>query len=117
MISKDHRFQGHHSLHFVYRKGQTVRGPLMALKYALNPRRTEFRLAVVVSRKTNKSAVVRNRIRRRLYEIIRNRSNFITEAYDLVLTVYNDEVAELPQQKLEKMVDKLLASAGIIKQP
>lgn len=112
MISKDHRFQGHHSLHFVYRKGQTVRGPMMALKYALNPRRTEYRLAIVVSRKVHKSAVVRNRIRRRLYEAARLRAASFG-AYDLVITVYSDQVAELSVAKLTKMLDKLLEDAHV----
>ncbi len=72
MIAKAHRFHGYGSLNFVYKNGKTERGPLFAVKSILNPKRSEYRMAVVVSRKVNKSAVARNRIRRRLYEIVRS---------------------------------------------
>jgi ribonuclease P protein component len=68
MISRTNRFHGYNSLRNVYRHGNTARGPLFAVKSLQNPRRKSYRLAVVVSRKVNKSAVARNRIRRRLYE-------------------------------------------------
>jgi ribonuclease P protein component len=60
MISRAHRFHGYNSLNFVYRNGQTVRGPLFAIKYTINPKRKSYRAAVVVSKKVNKSAVARN---------------------------------------------------------
>ena len=72
MISVRHRFHGYGSLRTVYQRGQTVRGPAITLKYRYRgPQRQPYRVAVVVSRKVHKSAVVRNRIRRRLYEIVR----------------------------------------------
>ena len=71
MISRKHRFHGYGSLRYVYQNGKTVRGPLASLKYVHNPRRDSYRFAIVVSKKVNKSAIVRNRIRRRLFAIIR----------------------------------------------
>lgn len=114
MIDAAHRFHGRGSLRFVYQHGKTVRGPLLALKYIRNQRRTAYRVAVVVSRKVHKSAVVRNRIRRRLYEIIRLHSEHISVPYDLVLTVFSEQVAELDSLELTQMMHKLLVQAGII---
>ncbi len=114
MIDKTHRFQGHGSLRFVYQKGQTVRGPLCALKFALNKRRTTYRAAVVVSRKVHKSAVVRNRIRRRLYEVIREFEPGIKGAYDLVFMVYSEQLAELPVTELRAAVHEKLEKAHIL---
>jgi ribonuclease P protein component len=71
MISRTNRFHGYSSLRNVYRHGSTARGPLFAVKAIANPKRRSYRLAVVVSRKVNKSAVARNRMRRRLYELAR----------------------------------------------
>jgi ribonuclease P protein component len=87
MIARKHRFHGYGSLKYVYQNGKSVRGPLNVLKYAPNPKRTQYRLAVVVSKKVAKSAVTRNRIRRRIYETFRLALPVDTPAYDLVVTV------------------------------
>ena len=114
MIDRTHRFQGHGSLRFVYQKGQTIRGPFCALKYIVNNRRRNYRIAVVVSRKVHKSAVVRNRIRRRVYEIIRTESSRIERPYDLVLTAYSDQLAEMPAAQLHQAIVEKLEKAGIL---
>lgn len=98
----------------MYRKGNTVRGPLISLKYVQNARREQYRLAVVVSKKVHKSAVVRNRIRRRLYEAVRLLEDQITEPYDIVITVFHDGVATMPSDELKKMVFAQLKQAHII---
>ena len=114
MLSRIHRFHGYGSLRYVYRNGRTVRGQLCSLKYSPNPKRGNYRLAVVVSRKVNKSAVVRNRIRRRLYEVVRGIEDKITGPYDIVLTVFHDSVADIPADQLTSQVRDLLKQAGII---
>jgi ribonuclease P protein component len=117
MIDAAHRFHGRGSLRFVYQHGKTVRGPLNALKYTRNVRRKTYRVSVVVSRKVHKSAVVRNRIRRRLYEIIRNSSASITAPYDVVITVFSDQIASIDSGELTQMIHKQLMQAGIIAAP
>lgn len=114
MIDKSHRFQGRGSLRFAYQKGQTTRGTLGVLKYIVNKRRTTFRAAVVVSRKVNKSAVVRNRIRRRVYEVVRELAPRIREPYDLVFIVYSDQVATLPAEELRFRIIDRMEKAGIL---
>lgn len=114
MINKLFRFHGHGSLRYVYRHGRTVRGPLCALKYAPNDRRSSYRLAVVVSRKVHKSAVVRNRIRRRLYEVFRVELAELEKPYDMVLTVFSDNIATLPSDELHRAVRAQLKQAGIV---
>jgi ribonuclease P protein component len=114
MIGRKNRFHGHGSLRYVYRNGQTVRGPLCALKFAVNDRRTEYRLAVVVSKKVHKSAVVRNRIRRRLYETFRLQSPQFKQPYDMVLTVFNEQVATISNEELQKLVRAQLKQAKVI---
>jgi ribonuclease P protein component len=115
MISRAHRFHGYNSLNFVYRSGQTVRGPLFAIKYILNPKRKTYRAAVVVSKKVNKSAVARNRMRRRLYAALREMEPHINEPYDIVLTVFHDSLLEESAGNLSRQLKRQLESAGIIK--
>lgn len=117
MISRKHRFHGYNSLRFVYQHGKTVRGPLCSVKFAPNERRKMYRLAVVVSKKVHKSAVRRNRIRRRLYEAVRNHESEITRPYDIVLTVFHEQVAEMPAPELEVLVRAQLRQAGILDKP
>ena len=114
MISRAHRFHGHGSLRYVYQNGQTIRGPLTAFKFILNSRRKTYRLAVVVSKKISKSAVVRNRIRRRLYEAVRLHEPELSQPYDLVITVFHEQLASLPSDELRLLVRAQLRQAGIL---
>lgn len=114
MLKRAHRFHGHNSLRFVYQHGRTVRGPQIALKYAFNDRRETYRVAVVVSKKVNKSAVARNRIRRRLYEVVRHLEPRIKGANDIVITVFDGQVAVMPQDKLEHNIESQLKEAGLL---
>ncbi len=115
MISRKHRFHGYGSLGYVYRHGQTVRGPLFALKSVRNTKRAGYRLAVVVSRKVSPSAVARNRIRRRLYEAVRQLEDQLPEAHDMVITVFHDSVRETPATELAGQLKKQLRAAGALK--
>ena len=113
MIHKTPRFQGRNSLRFVYQKGETVRGAAMNLRYILNNRNTSYRAAVVVSKKVHKSAVVRNRIRRRIYEFVRLSMTKVDKPYDIVFLTYSDQLADMPAEQLRENVNSLLAKAGI----
>lgn len=112
MLSRTHRFHGHGSLRYVYKNGKVVRGSCCSLKYAANNRRATYRVAVVVSKKVNKSAVVRNRIRRRIYELVRE---YVSpdQGQDLVFTVYSDQMATMPADQLREIVHTQLESAQL----
>lgn len=114
MISRQHRFHGHTSLNFVYRRGATVRNQQISLRYVRNSRITAFRVAVIVSRKVHKSAVRRNRIRRRIYEQVRACAPAITAPVDLVFTVFSEQLADMPAPQLAEVVAALLVKAGVM---
>jgi ribonuclease P protein component len=116
MIDRKHRFHGYGSLRHVYAHGEQIRGPYLSLKYNPNPRRSIFRAAVVVSRKVDKSAVARNRIRRRLYECIRVYQPEIKEPYDLVFTVFSPQLEDSSAEELQETVNKLLLDSGVMNQ-
>jgi ribonuclease P protein component len=108
MFAKRHRFHGYGSLKSVYNRGQNVRGSLISLKFNQRDPSKKYRVAVVVSRKVSKSAVKRNRIRRRIYEQVRNQAEVIQPGTDLVFTVYSEQVATLDSSKLSEMIGGLL---------
>jgi ribonuclease P protein component len=113
MISSAHRFRGHAGLRYVYKSGRTVRGQFVSLKFINNTRRSLFRCAVVVSKRIHKSAVGRNRLRRRIYEVVRTNGAQITQPYDMVFTVFNEKLYDQPASILEKEIQLLLGQAGI----
>lgn len=111
MFTKSHRFHGYGSLKGVYQRGQSVRGGMISLKYVKRDPNKPYRVAVVVSKKVNKSAVKRNRIRRRVYEQVRQTGQAIEPGTDLVFTVFSDQLAEIEAPKLQKSIDELLQKA------
>ena len=115
MIHSTHRFHGRSSLRFVYQHGRQVRGELLSMRIVRNGRQNSWRAAVVVSRKVSKSAVVRNRIRRRIFELLRRNANRIAGPYDIVCTVYAESVATLSADDLQRIIVGQLEKAAVLK--
>lgn len=108
MLSIKNRFFGKNSLSYVYRNGLTLRSNYFSVKYATNKRRTNFRLAVVVSKKITKSAPKRNRIRRRIYEVVRLNSDQYLTNQDIIITVFDDKLADMPHDDLVLLISQQL---------
>ncbi len=115
MLAFKYRFHGHGSLRYVYSHGDAVRSRLMTVKYSRHPKRKQPRVAVVVSKKVYKGAVGRNRIRRRLYEIIRKELALVNHNQDVVVIVFSSDVLTVPHAELEASVKQLFEAAGIYK--
>ena len=115
MLSRSNRFHGLGSLRAVYQKGLTKRLDQVTLRYYLNPKRKNYRVAVVISKKTEKSAVKRNRLRRRIYEILRQNLAQLDQPYDIVLSVFNNNIFNSSPAQLEKLIKNLIDQANIIK--
>jgi ribonuclease P protein component len=113
MISQRYRFHGHSSLQYVHRHGTVVRAGAASLKYCPNKKREHYRVAVVVSRKVSKSAVARNRIRRRIYEAVRQQLGESVGSYDLAFMIYDVNLALCDSTEITKLTKQLLKRAGI----
>jgi ribonuclease P protein component len=108
MLTRSHRFHGYNSLKSVYRRGKNIRAGSISLRYERRSTPKPYRVAVVVSRKVNKSAVVRNRIRRRIYEAVRRHEQNIPVGLDLVFTVYEDNIARAEAVKIDELIGSAL---------
>ncbi len=115
MIAYKYRFHGHSSLRYVYSHGKSERSHLLTVKYVINTHRKNPRIAVVVSKKIIKSAVGRNRIRRRLYEYMRLRLSDLNNIYDVVLIASSAELQNMPYSELCSQLDSLLEAAHLVK--
>lgn len=113
MIPFNNRFHGHSSLNYVYKNGQSSRSRFFVLKIIENKKRKNTRIAVVVSKKVLKSAVRRNRIRRRVYESLRYRMANFEKKFDIVLTVSNSEVYSMPYKNIEDQLNQLFTQLKI----
>jgi len=87
-------------------RGKSIHLPNFKVFYMHNNKRDDYRMAVVVSKKTEKSAVVRNRIRRRLYEAVRVDGCLAGQPYDVVFVVQNPSLAEMSATELSLQVSK-----------
>ena len=105
MINRKNRFHGHNYVSRV--RGPAVHTDLLSFRFAKNLKRKDYRLAVVVSKKVAPTAVQRNRIRRRLYEIVRKSARFQNTPIDLIIYVKQADVSSVHPDVLQSEVDKL----------
>jgi ribonuclease P protein component len=113
MIPAAFRFHGHNSLRYVYANGKAVRSHYITIKAIKNPRRSKPRLSVVVSKKVLKSAVGRNRIRRRIYEYMRPHLLALPEVYDIVIIATSSELRDMPADELHAHLGGLLEKSQL----
>ncbi len=115
MLSQQFRFHGHGGLRYLYRAGKTARTRNFLLRYVPNTTRPSSRVTVIVSKKTAKSSARRNRMRRRIYEIIRGEWEHLQHVHDISITVYSAEVQFIEHEKLASEVKQLLSIAHLYK--
>lgn len=85
----------------------------MSLRVASNPRRTISRAAVVISKKVIKASPKRNRVRRRIYEVLRGYWGSIKPGQDIVLSVYDPSVLVMPHEELAEELKRALQQARV----
>lgn len=113
MISKRYRFHSRGGVRYTYQNGKTIRGSKISLVFADNSRNRQ-RYAVVVSKKVLKSAVRRNRIRRRVYEAIRAELPKVEKPVDCIFIIYSKDILDIDYKEIRFLVHNLLKEANII---
>jgi ribonuclease P protein component len=116
MLAKKYRFHRQNHVRRVYRSGSSARTTHLSLKFLKQKETSDSRLAVVVSKKVDKRATIRNRIRRRVYEVIRTNWNDLPDGYDLVITVHDRTLTDNKHRDLAAEVIELLKKAGLYTQ-
>lgn len=106
MLALKHRFHGHNSLRPLYQKGRSIYSRNTKLLWL--PSSGGYRVAVVVSKKVHKSAVVRNRIRRRIYEAVRLFFKDKQPTVDLIFVVQDATLATAPAVQFQGEIAGLL---------
>ncbi len=113
MLSQKHRFHRRNHIKYVYKHGASIRQQAITIKYVQNPKHESYRVGVVVSKKVSKLAVSRNRIRRRVYEVIRAHSSSIPAGTDLVVTVFSEDVLDMNHSELSDKIAQMLTTIKV----
>src|SRR6266550_1225843 len=117
MLEQSYRFHGHGRLRFLYQRGKTYRTKSLSLRLVRNPQRVNGRLAVIVTKTVQKAAPRRNRIRRRVYEVIRTHWEHIAPSHDMIISVYDTQTDIMPPAELEALVVDALKQARVWQEP
>lgn len=113
MLPRDLRLRDNRDFQQVYRHGRSWAHPLLALHVL--PRREGKRVGISVSRKVGKAAV-RNRVRRRVREILRSRVGCWKSGFDGVFVV-RQAAAGAEFSQLAEAVDELSRRARLPREP
>jgi ribonuclease P protein component len=114
MIPKKNRFIGSRPIDRVYKTTRPIRAEAFNIRVKKNSTNS-YRLAVVVSKKVSKSAVVRNRIRRRVFEHVRKNFSHTPklDGCEVIVTVFEESVATIKSEELGRQLKKLFEKSGI----
>ena len=113
MLPKENRLRKKKEFEKVIKEGKGVREGFLVLKYLknnLNLVRTGF----VVSQKISKKAVIRNKVKRRLREIVRRNLEKLKPGYDLIFFTKKG-IEEKDFWQIKEVVKELLKKAKLFK--
>jgi len=104
MLKKLNRLKHRREIKFIFRRGSVASSQYLTLRY--HPNRTQnSRIVIVISTKVAKSAVRRNRLRRRLQGLIKQYLNSFKAGSDLILIVKKDFYQLTPHQLKQELED------------
>jgi len=97
----------------IYRHGKSFANGQFVVYWSRQPLAEPFRMGVSVSKKLG-NAVVRNRLRRVVKELVRAHADEITERLDFILIV-RKPAAAMTTKEMEKSMLHVLRKAGLLK--
>ncbi|MDQ0061524.1 ribonuclease P protein component [Paenibacillus harenae] len=97
----------------IYRGGKSFANGQFVVYWSKQPDADPFRLGVSASKKIG-NAVMRNRMRRMVKEIVRHQADRIAPKTDLILIVRKPATA-MKMKEMEKSVLHVLKKAGLLK--
>jgi ribonuclease P protein component len=112
MLPKPYRLVGQRNFKKLAIEGKSIFLKELGLKWLENGL-DNSRFAFVVSTQIDKRATIRNKIKRRLRQIIHLRLKRIKPGFDLMFLT-RSAIKNLDFPKMEKMVESLLAKANLI---
>jgi ribonuclease P protein component len=113
MIASRYRFHSRGGIKYTHSGGKQVRGDKISLTVVKDTGRKNSRFAVIVSKKVLKSAVGRNRIRRRVYEVIRLEVPKFINQHDVLVSIYSKDIKDITHHELKNTLVGLFKAANL----
>lgn len=110
MVTREFRLRKQADITRVLRHGRRKSTKYCTLRWSPN-RVGVSRMAVIVSKKYDNRAVVRNRARRRVREVMRLNWSRIPVSFDILVTVQSD-IAGLTPAQLKSDIEYLISQIG-----
>lgn len=112
MLPKENRLQKKKDFERIFKKGKGFKEDFLILKFISN-NLNQSRFGIIISQKILKKATIRNKIKRRIRELIRLRLPKIKKRLDIVLiAIPGLETKDF--WEIEETINKLLKKAKII---
>lgn len=108
MLPKNNRLKKKKDFDKVFKKGKTIAGKLIFLKYLKNKLKIN-RFGFVVSLKLSKKAVIRNKLRRQLREVTRKKLPNIRPGLDIII-IAKPEIINKDYQDIKDELEDLFKS-------
>jgi len=105
MLNKENRLTKKKDFENVFKTGKGIEQSSLYLKYKRNNLK-QTRFGIVIGKNYSKKAVERNKIKRRIREIIHSKIAEIKQGLDIIIVVLPG--AENSFEKLEKEISRLL---------
>lgn len=93
----------------VFNKGRFINSDLISVRFLGNST-DDTRVGFIVSKKVSKKAVLRNRVKRKLREVMRANMEKIKGGFDIIITAKSIELEEI-----DKTLEELLKRSNLIK--
>jgi len=110
MLAKVTKISKKRDFDIIFKKGKSANGVFLILKFAKNNLKVN-RFAFIVSKKVSQKAVIRNKIRRRLFESVKEVKGGVENLDFVFIALPKTKDKNFSEIKTE--VKKLLSKAGI----
>lgn len=112
MLSKKYRLQKDKDFDLVFKKGKNLDSEFLFLKLRKNDLEIS-RFGFILSKKISKNATVRNKIKRRLREVVRKELGNIKSGFDIII-VAKPRIVGKDYLEIREGVGGLLREAGLL---
>ena len=97
----------------IIKEGKKIEKEFLVLKFSENSLEDITRIGFIVSQKISKKAFLRNKIKRRLREIVKNDLENLKSGYDLIFFA-KKAIKEKDFLEIEKIVKQMLKQAKLL---
>ena len=113
MLPKENRLKKEKEFEAVFKGGRTIKGKSVFLRYLINGT-DKTKVGFVVSKKISKLAVIRNKAKRRMRDIVRLKKDGLKEGLSIVI-VSLPSISKMTYKEIKEDLENLLSKEELIK--